>query len=121
MKPRAVTLSLNQVEHTARKAARAAGYAWGLADEVGRALRWLHAYRLPGASMLAAHLDCVGGDDGGGKFMGPESLTGVWRAAAGVLDPLLTGASLADSIDALLGGDGDGDATVLRPPPSRSR
>jgi len=102
-------VSLNQIEQTARKAARGAGYAWGLADDVGRALRWLHAYRLDGAHALAAHLDCIDGDDAGGNLAAPVALTGVWRAATGALDPLLTGASLADSVDALLGDAGAGD------------
>jgi len=101
-------VSLNQIEQTARKAARGAGYAWGLADDVGRALRWLHAYRLDGVRALAAHLDCIDADAGDNPAA-PVVLTGVWRAAAGALDPLLTGASLTDSVDALLGDAGDGD------------
>ena len=164
-------VSLNQIEQTARKAARGAGLAWGLADEVGRAMRWLHTYGLNGAALLAAHLDGVEGDDGGGdgldsgrpggdfggdggddfgdaagdgtgddsggdhgrKFGGdgdneagggpgrnpgppaaPLALTGVWRAAAGPLDPLATGASISDCIDAMPRG-GIQTAAIARP------
>lgn len=93
-------VSLNQIEQMARKAARGAGYAWGLAFDAGRAVRWLHAYRLDGASALAAHLDGIG-DDFDFAARAPASLTGVWRAAHGALDPLATGASMSDSIDAM--------------------
>ncbi len=34
-------VSLNEVEMTALKAARGAGYSWGLAEEAGKAVRWL--------------------------------------------------------------------------------
>lgn len=135
-------VSLNQIEQTARKAARGAGLAWGLADEVGRAMRWLHTYGLNGATLLAAHLDGDGGDDGGdhgrnfggdggeeagsgpgsgdgpgrnpGPSAAPLALTGVWRAAAGPLDPLATGASISDCIDAMPRG-GIQTAAIARP------
>lgn len=138
-------VSLNQIEQTARKAARGAGLAWGLADEVGRAMRWLHTYGLNGAALLAAHLDGVGGggfgggdgldsgrpggdsggdgcgdggDEAGGGPGGPPAaplaLTGVWRAAAGPLDPLVTGASISDCIDAMPR-DGIQTAAIARP------
>ena len=54
-------LSLNQIEQTTRKAARGAGLAWGLADETGRAVRWLHAHGLPGVAALADWLESIGG------------------------------------------------------------
>jgi hypothetical protein len=34
-------VSLNEIETTALKAARGAGYPWGLAEEAGKACRWL--------------------------------------------------------------------------------
>ena len=34
-------VSLNEIESTAVKAARCAGYGWGLAEEVGQSARWL--------------------------------------------------------------------------------
>ncbi|CAJ2376543.1 MAG: conserved hypothetical protein [Arenicellales bacterium IbO2] len=86
--------SLNQIEQSARKAARGAGFAWGLADETGRAVRWLHANGFRGAAALADWLD------GDIKSSGaPRSLSGVWRAPRGALDPLRTGAALGDCIE----------------------
>ena len=46
-------LSMNEVEAQARKAAKGAGYSWGEADEVGKAVRWLSARGLDGSHHLA--------------------------------------------------------------------
>jgi len=100
-----VRVSLGQIEQMARKAARGAGFAWGLADQVGQAVRWLHTYALNGAPALAAHLDdctCDGAPDYAARA--PARLAGVWRAPIGPLDPLATGASMSDCIDAMPGG-----------------
>ncbi|MEL7259121.1 MAG: DUF3726 domain-containing protein, partial [Pseudomonadota bacterium] len=42
--------SLNEVESLARKAARGAGYSWGLAEEAGKATRWTCAAGWPGGT-----------------------------------------------------------------------
>ena len=49
-------LSLGEAEALARKAARGAGFSWGMAEEAGRALRWLCARGLPGGAALAGLL-----------------------------------------------------------------
>lgn len=51
-----MTWSLGEVHALAVKAARGAGYSWGLAEEAGYALRWLAARGLPGPAALAALL-----------------------------------------------------------------
>lgn len=40
-------VSLNEIETTVLKAARGAGYTWGLAEDVARAARWMAAQDLP--------------------------------------------------------------------------
>lgn len=50
-----MSYSLNETEALVRKAARGAGYSWGEAEDVGRAVRWLEARGLPGAA-AALHL-----------------------------------------------------------------
>ena len=40
-------VSLNEIEATAARAARSAGYPWGLAEEAGKACRWLAMRGLP--------------------------------------------------------------------------
>lgn len=75
-------LSLGEVEALARKAARGAGLSWGMAEEAGRAARWLCAQGLDGCGLLLAALRRA---DGGG----PGTC------------PLLAGAALSDDAAAL--------------------
>jgi len=48
--------SLGEIDAIARKATRGAGYSWGIAEEVGKAVRWLSTYGFLGAETLAEHL-----------------------------------------------------------------
>jgi len=89
-----VTFSLNEIEVMGKRAARGAGLSWGLAEEAGKAARWLTARALPGPEALARNLACDDGrtyDD-----LAPVSVDGVWRARAGRLCPLVCGAALCD-------------------------
>ena len=45
--------SLAEIDALSRKACRGAGYSWGLAEDAGKAVRWLTAYGLPGAETLS--------------------------------------------------------------------
>ena len=83
-----MSFSLNEVDATARKAARGAGYSWGLAEEAGKATRWLCAQGLDGCAALAALL----------QEPRPETPTrkgAIW-SGPGALCPLATGAALSD-------------------------
>lgn len=51
-----MVLSLNEVQVTAKKAARGAGYPWGIAEEAGQAARWLCSHGLDGCAALAGVL-----------------------------------------------------------------
>lgn len=51
-----MSFALNEVEATAKRATRGAGYPWGLAEEASKATRWLCAQGLDGVSVLAAVL-----------------------------------------------------------------
>jgi len=70
--------SLNEIEALARKAARGAGYDWGLAEEAGQAVRWLLAHNLPGADALLLACD--------------------ERALEATLCPLVQGCALSDGL-----------------------
>ncbi|MEQ8602581.1 MAG: DUF3726 domain-containing protein [Marivibrio sp.] len=91
--------SLNEVEALARKAARGAGMSWGLAEETGKAVRWLALYGLPS---LAPLVDLLAAQDGAdyADLRPIETLEGdgraVWRASGGALCPIAAGAALAD-------------------------
>ncbi|MGK7653779.1 DUF3726 domain-containing protein [Roseovarius sp. B08] len=89
-----MTWSLNEIEALSRKATRGAGYAWGLAEEAGRAARWTCAAGWPGALALA---DVLTRNDGApAASLGPQALGETWTASGGLLCPIATGATLCD-------------------------
>ena len=97
-----MTWSLNEIESLAKKATRGAGRDWGLAEEAGKATRWLCAAGWPGADLLAAlltRLDGVPHD-----LVRPQETDGEWQAAGGQLCPLVAGATLSDLADRWAGG-----------------
>ena len=40
--------SLSEIETTVKRASRAAGYSWGISEEVGKSIRLLELFSLPG-------------------------------------------------------------------------
>ena len=93
--------SLNEIEQTCRKAARGSGLPWGVADETGRAIRWLQAFQLDGVSSLVALLESV--DHHRPVDYAPESLDGVWHGPNNVLSPIMTGLALSDCMGLMQG------------------
>jgi len=89
-----MTLSLNEVEATGKRAARGAGLSWGLAEEAGKAARWLCARGEDGCGVLAKVLAQT--DSGTPRAVAPRSLDDPWQAPPHMLCPLRTGASLSD-------------------------
>lgn len=88
-------VSLNEVEAAAKKAARGAGYSWGMAEEAAKATRWLCANGFDGCGSLAALLRRS--DNAELTEMATTTLTSEWRAASGALCPILVGAALSDN------------------------
>lgn len=89
-----MTLSLNEVEATAKKATRGAGYPWGLAEEAGKATRWLCARDIDGCAVLAELLGLLEGADL--SKWSPDTGEDPWVAEGGTLCPLVTGAAISD-------------------------
>ncbi len=85
--------SLNEIEATSKKAARGAGYSWGMAEEAGKAARWLCIQGQDGCAILAGFL----GQNDGQVLANhrPRDLSGVWSAKSN-LCPLTAGAALSD-------------------------
>lgn len=54
-----MNLSLGEFQDLARKASRGVGFAWGEADEIGQAARWLAAQQQPAGEALAVLLTQV--------------------------------------------------------------
>ena len=44
--------SLSEIDTTSKRASKAAGFSWGVAEEVGKAIRNLELFGLPGISSL---------------------------------------------------------------------
>ena len=89
-----MTLSLNEVEATAKRAARGAGYPWGLAEEAGKATRWLCSRDVDGCRALAKLLEQFDGEDITGWV--PQTDSKTWTARDGTLCPVATGAAISD-------------------------
>lgn len=88
-----LAVSLSEIDALSRKAARGAGHEWGLAEEAGRAARWLAAHHCNGPAMLLALLRAIDG-----KLPGyyPAREGAAWTSPSGRLCPVCTGAALAD-------------------------
>lgn len=104
--------SLNEIRALATGAARGAGLPWGVAEEAGRAARWLEARGLAGLSALEGALQCLSAPDWRRCFPVPEGA--VWRAEAGEMDGLLAGMTLADRADGPLPFSGGGALVLSR-------
>ena len=96
-------LTLSETESYLRKCARAVGMDWGIAEEAGKAARWLAAFELPGPECMLAHLLGLRGTDY--RRFAPITDASPWRAVGGVLCPVITGAAIADRSARLLDGD----------------
>lgn len=90
-----VTLSRNETESLCMKAARGAGFSWGLAEEVGFATGWLAAQGMDGASALLAMLtrkmprSAIAGT--------PKAVPGHWQSLDdSPLCPIQLGVALSD-------------------------
>lgn len=93
-----MTFSLNEVEATAKRATRGAGYAWGVAEEAAKATRWLCAQGFDGPAILAQLLRREFAP--GLEHHVPEVQNGMWTGEQD-LCPLMTGTALSDSPTAL--------------------
>lgn len=95
--------SLNEIEALARKAARGGGMSWGLAEEAGKAVRWLSDNGFPGPSLLAELLQQNDGKTYS-ELAVQQGNDGVLRAQSGLLCPIIAGALICDQADDLKGG-----------------
>lgn len=87
-----MNVSLNEVEATAKKAARGSGFAWGMAEEAGYATRWLCGQDIDGCAALAVVLQGFDGAAVSPLSMSARTLDANGRAMC----PLHSGAALSD-------------------------
>lgn len=98
-----IICSLNEIEAYGRRAARGAGMSWGLAEEAGKAARWLSARGLPGVELLLQQLRANDGRPY--ETMAPVIDNGRWHSPDGELCPVCCGAALSDRIADLIPGE----------------
>ncbi|MEL7525264.1 MAG: DUF3726 domain-containing protein [Pseudomonadota bacterium] len=98
-----MTLSLNEIEATAKRAARGAGYSWGLAEEASKAARWLSSHGQDGIAALALLLEKGLAQSPDHQ---PRATDEIWQGD-GDLCPLVTGAFLSDCAQNLRSGPVD--------------
>ena len=96
-------LTLSEAESGMRKCARAVGLDWGLAEEAGKAARWLAAFGLPGPELMLAHLEGLRGRNY--ERFRPDCDVSPWQSPGGILCPVITGAALADRSARMVAGD----------------
>lgn len=92
-----MSYALIEVEATARKAARGAGYSWGISEEASKATRFLCAFGLDGCGALVLVLNAA--DKTSPAKLAPVDLIGDWHSKSGNMCPLMAGASLSDTAD----------------------
>ncbi len=107
-----VLCSLSEIRALATGAARGAGLPWGVADEAGRAARWLEARDLAGLAALDGALEYLSRPDWRCCLPVPEGV--VWGADSGEIDGLLAGMTLADRTDRPLPFAGGGALVLVR-------
>lgn len=108
-----MNVSLNEIEVLAKRASRGAGYAWGLAEESGKATRWLAAQGFASLEML---LDVLKHKDSKSVDSPiPVVTNGVWHAPSGQLCPLMAGTILCDRREMVLEGRDIVFGSVLHP------
>jgi hypothetical protein len=86
--------SLTEVEMEVRKAARGAGFSWGLAEEAGWAARFLETHQLPCLAALTGLLKWREQRPHG--LVSPVVEGAVWRARGGCLCAITTGSAWQD-------------------------
>jgi hypothetical protein len=88
-----VELSLGEIDALCVKAARGAGFSWGMAQEVGRAARTLALWHVRWEDALSRHLTEIDGDV---RTHAPRMAEGRWTAAPNDLCPIGLGTALMD-------------------------
>ncbi len=91
-----MTWSLNELESETKKAIRGAGLSWGLAEEGGKAVRWLAAH---GADPLPALNDILDRHDRRANLAAMPTLTDSGWHAAVPMCPIALGVTLCDHAD----------------------
>ena len=94
-------LSLSEINALCTKAARGAGYSWGMAQEAGFAAKWLCLRNVAGADHVACLLEQLKGEDP--RTLAPAPEDGALSVPGGRVCSLALGCLISDRPDLVLG------------------
>ena len=89
--------SLSEIETVSKRASRAAGYSWGICEEVGKNIRLLEMFGLPGIKNLNDYYDKKKKQ----KFENLKLINVENKAAKLQYCPIISGTSFLDQIKSL--------------------
>lgn len=87
-------VSLNEIDVSVKRAMRGISMGWGIAEEAGKAARFLCSRGLPALEVL---LPLLKAEDGiAAAELAPQTAGGTWRPRGSFICPVLAGTALAD-------------------------
>ena len=89
--------SLSEIETVSKRASRAAGYSWGISEEVGKNIRLLEMFGLPGIKNLNDYFDKKKNQ----KFENLKLINAENKSTKFQYCPIISGTSLLDQIKSL--------------------
>jgi len=89
--------SLSEIETVSKRASRAAGYSWGICEEVGKNIRLLEMFGLPGIKNLNDYFDKKKKQ----KFENLKLINAENKSTKFQYCPIISGTSLLDQIKSL--------------------
>ena len=89
--------SLSEIETTAKRASKAAGYSWGVSEEIGKSIRLLELFSLPGIKYLNDYFN----ERKNNKFENLKLISEKNISAHYPFCPIILGVSFLDQINVL--------------------
>ena len=89
-------MSYSEIETVSKRASKAIGYSWGISEEIGKSIRVLEMFNLPGISTLNQYLKKI-------KNKHPKKLKNILKInkSDDELCPIYTGVSILDNCNKL--------------------
>ena len=85
-------LSFREIEIVSKRASKSIGYSWGISEEIGKSVRLLEMFNLPGISTLNKYLKKI-------RSNHPKKLKNIDQTnkSDGEICPIYTGVSILDN------------------------
>ena len=89
-------MSFSEIETVSKRASKAIGYSWGISEEIGKSIRILEMFNLPGISTLNQYLKKI-------KNNHPKKLKNILKInkSDDEICPIYTGVSILDNCNQL--------------------